>query len=61
MRELGKIAPPLGNRCQECGRIAILHRHHEIHRSQGGKDTLDNLRFLCPICHMRVHHLHIFE
>lgn len=60
-RELQKIAPPLDNRCQECGRVALLHRHHEIHRSQGGDDTPGNIQFLCPICHMRAHNLRVFE
>ena len=32
-----------------------LHAHHIIHRSQGGKDTVNNGIALCPLCHDKVH------
>lgn len=44
--------------CQRCGyhsdtkgRSVPLQAHHIIHRSDGGKDTMDNLITLCRSCH----------
>ncbi|MGV8860336.1 MAG: group II intron reverse transcriptase/maturase [Pseudomonas sp.] len=31
------------------------HDHHIIHRTQGGRDTLDNRVLLHPICHQQLH------
>lgn len=44
--------------CRNCGKGGInqLHVHHVVYRSQGGKDTEDNLVTLCQNCHVRVHH-----
>ena len=42
--------------CQYCRKREMrLEAHHIVFRSQGGKDTLDNLLTLCDQCH---HHLH---
>jgi len=35
------------------------HIHHKLERYKGGKDTLDNLVMLHPICHQQVHFWHI--
>ena len=43
------------NRCARCGRGGVLHVHHRIRRSQGGKDTPENLITLCNPCHRWVH------
>jgi len=32
-----------------------FHCHHVIHKSQGGKDTLDNLKTTCWRCHRKIH------
>lgn len=42
-------------KCQKCGGDGqgILHIHHIHKRSEGGKDTEDNLITLCPPCHAR--------
>ena len=45
-----------GYKCQHCKKRHVrLEAHHVVFRSQGGKDTLDNLLTLCDQCH---HHLH---
>lgn len=45
-----------GNRCQSCGwEKGRCDTHHIIHRSDGGKNTINNGRVLCPNCH-RLHH-----
>jgi len=45
-----------GYTCQHCyKRNTQLEAHHIVFRSQGGKDTLNNLLTLCDQCH---HHLH---
>ena len=41
--------------CRLCGSTSLLQAHHIIYRSQGGKDTLDNLILLCLYCHEKVH------
>src|SRR5262249_20222338 len=42
--------------CQHCSKRDIrLEAHHIVFRSDGGKDTLENLLTLCEQCH---HHLH---
>jgi hypothetical protein len=46
-----------GGRCQDCGKSADdvgepLHAHHEEPQALGGPNTLDNLRLLCPDCHL---------
>jgi RNA-directed DNA polymerase len=40
---------------QEITEITEWHRHHIIWRSNGGKDTTDNLVLLHPECHRQVH------
>lgn len=43
-------------RCRHCDASDLrLHVHHEIPRSQGGTDHLDNLVALCPDCHADEH------
>lgn len=57
-RELAKIKPPEDGLCQECKRPPDwrgLSRHHLLFRSHGGKDTADNLKWLCGICHDKMH------
>ncbi len=45
-----------GYTCQHCGKRDVrLEAHHIMFRSNGGKDTLENLLTLCDQCH---HHLH---
>jgi RNA-directed DNA polymerase len=48
-----------GGRCEECGEKITKetgwHRHHVVHRSNGGGDQQSNLRLLHPICHMALH------
>ena len=47
-----------GNRCEMCGRGCMgeaLSPHHKKHRSQGGKDTDDNLIMICYPCHLKQH------
>jgi RRXRR protein/HNH endonuclease len=45
-----------GYTCQHCERRDVrLEAHHIVFRSNGGKDTLENLLTLCDQCH---HHLH---
>ena len=46
------------NCCRFCGSISIDPPHHIIYRSQGGKDTPENLITLCITCHHRCHHGH---
>jgi hypothetical protein len=48
--------------CEACGmKLSIYippvlaHIHHKIFKSRGGNDSLDNLEFLCPYCHMQRH------
>lgn len=46
-----------GGRCQDCGATAEgvgepLHAHHVVPQALGGSNTLDNLRLLCPDCHL---------
>jgi 5-methylcytosine-specific restriction endonuclease McrA len=41
--------------CRLCGGGDSLQVHHITYRSQGGKDTLDNLILLCLYCHQKVH------
>lgn len=46
--------------CQYCFRMfppindpldCSLHAHHIVHKSQGGKDTMENLNTACWACH----------
>lgn len=40
--------------CQGCGKPGV-HIHHIIFRSAGGKHTLNNLVYLCDVCHRMAH------
>jgi len=42
--------------CEVCGKRAH-HIHHIKYKSQGGKDTEDNIISLCLSCHQRAHFL----
>jgi len=43
--------------CMECGRTDLpLHLAHRINRSQGGQDTIENVRKLCIKCHLEGDH-----
>jgi hypothetical protein len=43
-------------KCVNCNKkTGKLHAHHIVFRSQGGKDTIDNLVTLCEGCHKKVH------
>ena len=45
-------------RCERCDDIypaKLLHVHHRLPRSQGGKDERDNVACLCFSCHRGVH------
>ena len=44
-----------GWRCEMCGRIAPLHRHHVVPRSQMGGDEAGNFMALCFECHRKLH------
>lgn len=41
--------------CQYCRMAHAVDIHHIIFRSQGGKDTIDNLIGLCRACHNKAH------
>ena len=41
--------------CQICNNKA-QHKHHIISKSNGGKNTKDNICYLCASCHHEVHH-----
>lgn len=43
--------------CMKCKRTDLpLHLSHKVNRSQGGQDTIENVRKLCIICHMNGDH-----
>jgi len=42
-------------KCQTCGKWTEAPPHHVRHRSQGGSDTLENLKTLCMRCHEKAH------
>jgi 5-methylcytosine-specific restriction endonuclease McrA len=43
-------------KCVNCNnKTGKLHAHHVVFRSQGGKDTIDNLVALCEGCHKKIH------
>ncbi len=57
-RELALIPPPLDGKCQKCGNAPDfrgLAKHHLTFRSHGGKDTEDNLIWVCGKCHSEYH------
>ena len=46
--------------CQECGGKPtapdfMLHPHEIIFKSQGGKVSFDNTRYMCNTCHNKYH------
>jgi len=42
--------------CECCGDTGVtLHRHHIIPRSSGGRDSRDNIAYLCYECHRDIH------
>lgn len=43
-------------KCKMCNKSGVkLEAHHIVFRSDGGKDTLNNLITLCHSCHSKVH------
>lgn len=43
--------------CMKCGRTDLpLQLAHKKFRSQGGKDTVENTRKWCVICHFNIDH-----
>jgi hypothetical protein len=44
-----------GYRCRVCNCSGVMHHHHVIYRSRGGRDTVDNLCLLCASCHDEEH------
>lgn len=42
-------------RCTECNSRNNLTAHHVIYRSQGGEDSMENLKTLCSDCHSYAH------
>lgn len=57
-RELALIPPPIDGKCQKCGctpDFRGLAKHHLTFRSHGGKDTEDNLIWVCGKCHSEYH------
>jgi len=56
---LAALRERAGKRCEQCGRGVTedeaLSPHHIQHRSQGGKDTLENLQMICYSCHLLQH------
>ena len=47
-------------RCVVCGQVLEIagedcHIHHRIWRSQGGRETVDNLELLHANCHRQIH------
>jgi hypothetical protein len=42
-------------KCVKCSSLKNLHVHHVMHRSDGGKDVIENLTTLCDLCHAEEH------
>lgn len=47
----------VGEPCEACELRVGAQLHHVVFRSQGGSDTRENLRWLCPSCHDMAHGL----
>ena len=43
--------------CERCGLYVgdDGHAHHRIPRSRGGKWTIENIQYLCVVCHQTAH------
>lgn len=41
--------------CKQHKPRKLAHEHHKIPRAAGGKDSKDNLCYLCPTCHDNLH------
>jgi 5-methylcytosine-specific restriction endonuclease McrA len=46
--------------CQGCGGPGV-HLHHIIFRSHGGKHEVDNLVYLCNLCHSNAHSYNVWR
>ena len=45
-----------GGKCENCGRqFIMLCRHHIKPVSKGGKNTSDNIMYVCVRCHGHIH------
>ena len=57
--EIAEIRPLVVARasglCEMCGAEAGTVIHHKLRRSQGGKNTLENLVLLSDACHGHIH------
>ena len=43
------------DKCEICGEVVSLDRHHIKPVSQGGGDQEWNIVKICPTCHRRIH------
>lgn len=48
------------DRCELCGYISGLERHHKVYRSRQGTNDPGNLVLLCKVCHGAAHGLRVF-
>ena len=55
--KLERIGNELWGTCAICGKFAVVDFDHIKKRSQGGKNTSDNIQYLCRHCHHRVDNL----
>jgi len=54
--KLTKLSFPIKQiKCNSCGTLVRLDRHHKKLRSQGGDDSDENLEWLCRKCHNKKH------
>lgn len=44
-----------GHTCQYCGCWTNSPPHHVVFRSQGGDDSMENLKLYCCKCHRSIH------
>jgi len=57
-KKLAEIPPPSDGRCEECGGLPDwrgLAKDHDVLRSGGGKDNIENIIWKCGVCHSRKH------
>jgi 5-methylcytosine-specific restriction endonuclease McrA len=54
-RVRGQCELRISDKCEGFAGLDWGHMHHKIHRSLGGKDTLENCIWSCPPCHAEEH------
>nr|WP_315870961.1 HNH endonuclease signature motif containing protein [Trichocoleus desertorum] len=58
-RSVQKIAEQQNHSCPVCGQSLYngeeIHKHHQIPKSKGGKDTYANLSLVHLYCHQHIH------